>query len=207
LQLFSIVVIKELYGDKAYFKKPILDTINELEAKPYIPVSAMAYKVDEERFSYNKDSDEWFCDQGNKTVRKKHTKKNKRGQEFYKYYFEKEKCKSCPLKDNCVKNTIGKILTVGINTPDFYEYSQEQKKEEFKGKYRKRACREGKNGEMKSFHGLDHARGYGLKSMILQAKLIALAVNLKRIAEQYYPHKTKIQPLKSPSATFYFQFN
>ena len=31
-------------GDKAYFKKPILDNIKELEAKPYIPVSAMAYK-------------------------------------------------------------------------------------------------------------------------------------------------------------------
>lgn len=35
---------------------------------------------------------------------------------------------------------------------------------------------------MKRFHGLDRARGYGLKSVNLQAKLTALAVNLKRIA-------------------------
>lgn len=35
---------------------------------------------------------------------------------------------------------------------------------------------------MKRFHGLDRARGYGLKSMSMQAKLTALAVNLKRIA-------------------------
>jgi hypothetical protein len=35
---------------------------------------------------------------------------------------------------------------------------------------------------MKRFHGLDRARGYGLKSMSIQAKLTALAVNLKRIA-------------------------
>lgn len=41
---------------------------------------------------------------------------------------------------------------------------------------------EWKNGEMKRFHGLDRARGYDLKSMSLQAKLTALAVNLKRIA-------------------------
>jgi hypothetical protein len=49
-------------------------------------------------------------------------------------------------------------------------------------KYRKRASHEWKNGEMKRFHGLDRARGYGLKSVSMQAKLTALAVNLKRIA-------------------------
>lgn len=47
-------------GDKAYFKKPILDKILVLEAKAYIPIGVMAYRIDEERFSYNKDSDEWF---------------------------------------------------------------------------------------------------------------------------------------------------
>ncbi|TYR94312.1 hypothetical protein FZC84_22700, partial [Rossellomorea vietnamensis] len=41
---------------------------------------------------------------------------------------------------------------------------------------------EWKNGEMKNFHRLGRAKGYGLKSMALQAKLTALAVNLKRIA-------------------------
>ena len=35
---------------------------------------------------------------------------------------------------------------------------------------------------MKNFHGLNRARGYGLKSMSTQAKLTAIAVNLKRIA-------------------------
>ena len=51
-----------------------------------------------------------------------------------------------------------------------------------KRNYKKRACQEWKNGEMKNFHGLNRARGYGLKSMSRQAKLTALAVNLKRIA-------------------------
>lgn len=180
----SGVTVEEVYGDKAYFKKTILDKIKEIEAKPYIPVSAAAYKVDEDLFNYNKDSDEWFCVQGNKTIKKARTKKNKRGQEFYKYYFEKEKCRNCPMRDICFNGTtVGRILTIGINTPEFYEYSQEQKTEEFKEQYKKRACQEWKNGEMKNFHGLDRARGYGLKSMVLQAKLTALAVNLKRIAK------------------------
>jgi transposase len=176
------VTIEEFLADKAYFKKPILDDIKEIGAKPYIPVSPMAYRIDEEKFSYNKDSDEWFCVQGNKTEVKKYYK-DKREKEYYKYYFEKEKCGNCPLRENCVSGTrVGRVLAIGINTPEFYGYSQEQKTEEFKEKYKKRACQEWKNGEMKNFHGLNRARGYGLKSMSIQAKLTAIAVNLKRIA-------------------------
>ncbi len=40
----------------------------------------------------------------------------------------------------------------------------------------------GKNAELKRFHGLCRAKGYGLKSMSRQSKLAAIAVNLKRIA-------------------------
>jgi transposase len=177
----SGVKIEKVFGDKAYFKKPILDKIKEVEAKAYIPVSEMAYKIDEDLLSYNKDSDEWFCVQGNHTVRKYHKKGKNR--ESYRYYFEKENCRNCPIRDTCISGkAVGKVMEVGVNTPEFYGYSQEQKKEEFKEEYRKRACQEWKNGEMKNFHGLGRARGYGLKSMALQAKLTALAVNLKRIA-------------------------
>ena len=179
----SGIVINEVYGDKAYFRKPILDKIKEVEARAYIPVSEMAYKIDEDLYSYNKDSDEWFCAQGNKTVKKVY-KKKKDGSENYRYYFEREKCRNCPLRDICIKSagTVGRILAIGINTPEFYEYSQQQKTDDFKEKYKNRSCQEWKNGEMKNFHGLDRARGYGLKSMELQAKLTAFAVNLKRIA-------------------------
>ena len=107
----------------------------------------------------------------------------KSGREYYRYSFEKEKCKNCPLRRECIKEKrVRKILVVGLNTPEFYGYSQEQKTEEFKEKYKKRACQEWKNGEMKNFHGLDRAKGYGLISMTIQAKLTAIAVNLKRIA-------------------------
>ena len=42
-----------------------------------------------------------------------------------------------------------------------YEISQYQKTEEFREKYKKRASIEGKNAELKRFHGLSRARGYG----------------------------------------------
>jgi len=68
-----------------------------------------------------------------------------------------------------------------VNTPEFYEYNQRAKTQEFLEKYKERSCQEWKNGEMKRFHGLSRARGYGLRSMSLQSKLTALAVNLGNI--------------------------
>ncbi|AST89871.1 IS1182 family transposase [Sutcliffiella cohnii] len=182
LTIKSGISVEELYGDKAYFKKVILDKLKEIKAAAYIPVSEMAYRINEELFSYNKDADQWSCEQGNTTIKKYY--KNTKNRQSYKYYFDREKCKACPIRTDCIKGkNVGKILEVGINTPEFYEYSQQQKQPEFKEKYKKRACQEWKNGEMKCFHGLDRARGYGLKSMSTQAKLTALAVNIKRIGK------------------------
>lgn len=93
------VKIKEFYADKAYFRKPILDIVEEINAKVYIPVSESVYRIDESEFSYNKDSDEWQCSQGNITVQKKYCKikdKDRADREGYKYYFELEQCKRCP---------------------------------------------------------------------------------------------------------------
>lgn len=170
------------YGDKAYFRKHILDTLKENNIDAIIPVSESAYRIDESKYQYNKDSDQWFCDYGNYTIHKnKATRKN--GQQVLEYRFDKEICRNCPGRQGCISGKrVGKILILGVNTPEFYEYSQRAKTPEFIEKYKKRASQEWKNGEMKRFHGMDRARGYGLQSMRIQAKLTALAVNLKRIA-------------------------
>jgi len=177
--------IKEIYGDKAYFRKSILENIEAVKAKAYIPVSASVYRIDESKYSYNKDADEWQCSQGNITVKKKRfkTKRGKEYQEGYSYYFDLKTCKACPLHKECAKKSARKILRVGLNTTEFYEISQHQKTEEFKEKYKKRASIEGKNAELKRFHGLKRARGYSLLSVSIQSKLAAIAVNIKRIAD------------------------
>ena len=76
----------------------------------------------------------------------------------------------------------GKTLHVSENTPAFYKESQRQKTNVFREKYKQRASIEWKNAEMKRFHGMARAKGWGLRSMVFQAKLTAIAVNLKRIA-------------------------
>ncbi len=175
------ISIKQAYGDKAYFRKPILDLLKKEKVEVYIPVSESVYRLDDTKFKYNKDSDQWFCEEGNFSISKKKGKRKDRIS--YYYYFEKEHCKGCPKRHECLnKGKVRKILEITVNTAQFYEHSQFAKTQEFLGKYKKRASHEWKNGEMKRFHGMDRARGYGLRSMLNQAKLTALAVNLKRIA-------------------------
>jgi transposase len=175
------IKIKEAYGDKAYFRKSILDRLKEEQVEAIIPVSSSVYKIDESKYSYNKDSDQWFCEMGNCTIKKKYQKRKEN--DIYRYTFDKNFCRNCKMRIECAgEKANAKVLRVGVHTTEYYAYSQLAKTEEFKEKYKKRASQEWKNGEMKRFHGLGRARGYGLKSVSLQAKLTALAVNLKRIA-------------------------
>ena len=175
--------IKSFYGDKAYFKIGIIEKLEQEKIAVYIPVSACSYKVDDEFYKYNKDSDEWFCKNGNVTYEVK--TRDKQGYKQLRYKFEKETCRNCPYRNECIgkSKNIGKILEVSTSAPTYYKYSQFNKTEEFKKEYRKRARIEGKNAEMKRFHGLTRANGYGLEAVSKQAKLTAIAVNLKKIAK------------------------
>ena len=77
--------------------------------------------------------------------------------------------------------TIARKLSVRTDTAELYEHSQFTKSEDFLERYKTRARIEPKNAEMKRFHGLDRATGYGLKSVLLQEMFTAIAVNLKRM--------------------------
>ncbi len=181
------VKVEAVTADKAYFRKDILDELEQKKIESIIPVSSCAYKIDEDLFAYNKDSDEWFCRRGNRTVRKKQRlRKLETGKKalYFTYTFDKEICKDCPYREECMgRESGGRRLLISENTPAYYQESQRQKSPEFLKKYRKRACEEWKNAEMKRFHGLARAIGWGLRSMSFQAKFTAIAVNLKRIAD------------------------
>lgn len=186
----TIKKAKEILKDPKFIAQKGIRSLIDEDARAYIPVSQTVYRIDESEFSYNKDSDQWQCSQGNISVKKKYaqtyrknkTTKKKSIQKLYKYYFEINQCKACPKHDQWAKTRARKILRIGLNTNEFYEISQYQKTKEFIEKYKKRASIEGKNAEVKRFHGLDKARGYGLVSVSIQSKLTAIAVNIKRIS-------------------------
>lgn len=124
----SVTIDSGAYVDKAYFRPGILNMIKEKEASAYIPVSGSSYKIDEELLSYNKDSDQWFCVMGNETIKIKSATRMRHGKrvKLLEYSFEREKCRSCSCRAECMgKNRlIGKLLTISINTPVLYGYSQ-----------------------------------------------------------------------------------
>lgn len=175
--------IDKVYGDKAYFKIDILNLLKKEEVESIIPVNACTYRIDEELYKYNKDSDQWFCVKGNVTETKKIVKDKYNGEKL-EYTFCKSMCEKCEYRDKCIgkKKTKAKKLKISLNTPELYEYSQKCKTEKFIEEYKKRSRIEGKNGEMKRFHRLARAIGYGLRSMEIQSKLTAIAVNLKKIS-------------------------
>ena len=179
------VSVESVTGDKAYFRKDILEELKQKEIESVIPVSGSAYKIDEEMFKYNKDSDEWVCQTGNRTVKKVKRLKHCHGKPWMSivYTFGKDGCKDCPHRAECMgRASGGKKLQVSENAPEYYVERQRQKTPEFLEKYKKRSAIEWKNAELKRFHGLARARGWGLRSMAVQAKFTAIAVNLKRIA-------------------------
>ncbi len=169
------------YGDKAYCRPDVLDEIKELNINAYIPVSHAAYRINEELFTYNKDSDTWTCINGNESGTGK--KINTGGKNQIDYRFERECCRHCPHREKCLgkAKVIARKLSVGTSTAELYEHSQFTKSDDFLEHYKVRARIEPKNAEMKRFHGLDRADGYGLGSMLLQGMFTAIAVNLKRM--------------------------
>ena len=184
--------INKFFGDKAYFKINIIEKLENERIKIYIPTNPCTYRVDEEIFRYNKDSDQWFCKNGNETIEVKVQTTKDRVALLYKK--KKETCRTCPYRNECIGNNknVRKILKVGQNAPKYYEYNQFNKTNEFQEEYKKRARIEGKNAEMKRFHGLARANGYGLLAVSKQAKLTAIAVNLKKIAKLFSSNSHKI---------------
>lgn len=207
--LNSKIQVGAVYGDKAYFRPSILTRIAEVGAQPYIPVSECAYRIDEALFSYNKDSDQWFCVMGNETIsrRRRDTMRDGTPRSYLVYTFDKDLCASCPRRAECMGKSKLKArgLHVSLNTAQLYELSQRQKTPEFLEQYKKRAAQEWKNGEMKRFHGLARARGFGLRCVATQAKLTAIAVNLKRIAAILGSKNHSIR-LRSALAAYSFAF-
>ena len=170
------------YGDKAYCRPDVLEEIKKLEINAYIPISHSAYRIREELFSYNKDSDTWTCINGNESG----TGRKKKKKDYYQieYRFERESCRNCPHREKCIGKVkqIAKKLSVGTSTAELYEHNQFTKSDGFLERYKIRSRIEPKNAEMKRYHGLDRADGFGLQSVRLQAKFTAIAVNLKRMA-------------------------
>ena len=178
--------VTTVIGDKAYSGK---DNIEDSKENNYELISRLnsvitqGNRTKEDEFIFNKDAGMYQCKAGHLAIHKyldkrKATNKNPR----MIYFFDIEKCKSCPYREGCYKkNSKKKTYSETLISDTHSEQAKFQETEYFKEKSKERYKIEAKNSELKNRHGYDVASSSGLISMQMQGAMTIFAVNLKRI--------------------------
>lgn len=178
--------VDAIIGDAAYSGKENLKITSEQNIKVVArlnPSITQGFRKDEDKFDYNKDADRFVCPAGHLAIRKarggtKDVGKN----QVDTYYFDVERCKSCPLKEGCYKEGAKtKTYSVSIKSALHQDQIDFQETEYYKEKAKHRYKIEAKNSELKNVHGYDRAISYGIANMQMQGAIAIFTVNLKRI--------------------------
>jgi hypothetical protein len=178
--------VEAIIGDAAYAGKENLKITNEQNIKIVArlnPSITQGFRKDEDKFDYNKDADRFVCPAGHIAIRKaRQGTKNVGKNQVDTYYFDIEKCKSCPLKEGCYKEGAKtKTYSVSIKSELHQDQMAFQETDYYKEKAKQRYKIEAKNSELKNVHGYDRAISYGINNMQMQGAMAIFAVNLKRI--------------------------
>jgi hypothetical protein len=179
------IEVEMVIGDSAYSGKENLTLMNEKDIKVVAKLNPaiQGFRKEEDKFDYNKDADMFVCPAGHLAIRKsRQGKKNVGTNQTDTYYFDVEKCKLCPLRDNCYKpGAKTKTYSVSIKSGLHSQQMDFQQTEVYKDKAKQRYKIEAKNSELKNVHGYHRAIAYGIGNMQMQGALAIFTVNLKRI--------------------------
>lgn len=178
--------VETIIGDAAYSGKENLKITSEQNIKVVSrlnPSITQGFRKDEDKFDYNKDADRFVCPAGHLAIRKaRQGAKDVGTNQVETYYFDVEKCKSCPLKEGCYKDGAKtKTYSVSIKSELHQDQMAFQETEYYKEKAKHRYKIESKNSELKNVHGYNRAISYGITNMQMQGAIAIFTVNLKRI--------------------------
>jgi transposase len=182
------VTVEEISGDMAYSSKDNLEYAKGKEIKlisKLNPTISNGTGQAVEGFAYNKDADTFQCPNGHLAVSKVRESRVKEGKnDRVKYYFDTEKCRSCPMRDDCYKDGAKhKTYNVTILADTHLEQKEFQETEYFKERAKQRYMIEAKNAELKQAHGLEKADSVGVVAMRLQSYFTAFVANAKRFVK------------------------
>lgn len=180
------IEVDTIIGDAAYSGKENIELTTEQNIKIVAklnPSITQGFRKDEDKFDYNKDADMFVCPAGHMAIRKaKQGRKNVGKNQAETYYFDVEKCKTCPLRNGCYKEgSKTKTYAVSIKSDIHKEQIAFQETDYFKEMARHRYKIEAKNAELKNAHGYRRAKSYGIANMQMQSAIAIFTVNLKRI--------------------------
>lgn len=181
------IEIKEVIADTAYSGKDNLAKMNSKGIQPVVPLNPVVHNggLKQEGFEYNKDADFVICPAGEHSIRKAMQGNKQSGKSrSLVFYFDIEKCKTCPLKGGCLTpGAKSKTYSIRIVAEHYKEQIKFEKSDIFKDRIRRRPIIEHKNAELKRFHGMTKAKYRGLVRMQIQAILTAFVVNVKRMVK------------------------
>lgn len=148
--------VETIIGDAAYSGKENLKITSEQNIKVVSrlnPSITQGFRKDEDKFDYNKDADRFVCPAGHLAIRKaRQGAKDVGTNQVETYYFDVEKCKSCPLKEGCYKDGAKtKTYSVSIKSELHQEQMAFQETEYYKEKAKHRYKIEAKNSELKMY--------------------------------------------------------
>lgn len=180
------IEVDTIIGDSAYSGRENLELTGEQDIKVVArlnPSIAQGFRKDEDMFDYNKDAGMFVCPAGHLAIRKaRGGKKNVGGNQVDTYFFDIERCKICPLRENCYKpGAKTKTYSVSIKSDAHLQQVAFQETDFYKEKAKHRYKIEAKNNELKNVHGYKRAVSYGIENMQMQGALAIFTVNLKRI--------------------------
>lgn len=95
-------------------------------------------------------------------------------------HFTAEVCGVCPLRERCTTSAHGRVVTLNFHESRLQAARAEQLRPSTRKKLRRRALVERKLAEAKR-HGAGKARYRGARKVLLQQRLTAATVNLKRL--------------------------
>lgn len=181
------IEVEAIIGDGAYSEEDNLNYCAENEIKN---VSKLSKSVthgngkNKEDFEYNKDAGMYVCKAGHMAVKKLHQKANKYNNytEVDNYFFDVEKCKHCPFKDGCYKESSkAKTFNVRIMKDVHTNQMDYMETEEFKKIYSERYKIEAKNAELKNNYNYGNANACGKSGITIQGATTLFLANMKRI--------------------------
>lgn len=179
------IEVEAIIGDGAYSEKDNLDYCKENNIKN---ISKLSKSVthgngkNKDDFEYNKDAGMYVCKAGHMAIKKVKSGSKDKNQQVESYFFDVEKCKHCPFKDGCYKDSAKtKTFNVKIKDETHIEHMDYMETNEFKELYSNRYMIEAKNAELKNNYGYDRANACGKLGITIQGATTLFLANMKRI--------------------------
>lgn len=180
------VTMEEFTGDRGYGYGENLTSLKQRGIKSFVPRfrpdAGDRVERDAEGFTFDKEKDCYQCPKG-------HLMFPMQGStpDYKRYRMKGGHCSKCDLRESCLnlptmKTRGAKHIEVNVNHPILEETAEREKTRSFRIARGERQWKmEGIFAEAKDNHGLDRARYRGRAKVQIQAYMIAVVQNIKRM--------------------------